>query len=78
MTRTNMPTDELREAAALSRGKFYTIATAGDLLAELPPGRHVRMEALPPVPIWNSWKIAVLFVGILVTEWILRKRAGLL
>lgn len=78
LTNTNMATDELREAAQISRGKFYTVATAGDLLAELPHGRHVRMESLPPLPIWNSWKIALLFVGILVTEWLLRKRAGLL
>jgi hypothetical protein len=37
----------------------------------------VRIEALPPEPIWNSPLVAALFVALLGSEWMLRKRWGL-
>src|SRR5438034_867075 len=41
LARTQMDSVELREAARLSVGRFYTFATAGKLLADLPRGRQV-------------------------------------
>jgi hypothetical protein len=38
----------------------------------------VRIESLPPVPIWNWWPFAALFVVLIVTEWLLRKSVGML
>jgi hypothetical protein len=78
LARTQMNTAELREAANASLGKFYTFATAGSLLADLPRGRHVRVESLPPKPIWNSPLVAAVFVVLLTAEWLLRKRLGML
>jgi len=77
-SRLEMDGAELRRAAELSGGRFYTLETAGSLLTDLPRGRQVRIEALPPRPIWNSWKIALVFVVLLVAEWLLRRRAGLI
>jgi hypothetical protein len=78
LARTQMDAAELREAAKISAGKFYTFATAGRLLADLPRGRQVRIESLPPKPIWNAPLIAGLFVVLVAAEWLLRKRVGML
>ncbi len=78
MTRLDMDLDALRQTAALSRGKYFSFLEAGSLLDVLPQGRQVRIQTLPPEPLWNSWKLALLFVTLLIGEWILRKRMGLL
>jgi hypothetical protein len=78
LVRTEMDAAQLREAAEISGGKFYTFATIGSLLSDLPRGRQVRIESLPPVPIWNAPLIALIFVLLLTAEWLLRKRLGIL
>jgi hypothetical protein len=47
------------------------------LLAGLPPGRPVRIQTLPPRPIWNHPLVGLLLVGLLTAEWLLRRRSGL-
>lgn len=76
--RLEMDAADLRSAAKASQGKFYTIETARTLLKDLPRGRQVRIESLPPTPIWNLPLWAALFVVLIATEWLLRKRVGLL
>ena len=78
LARTQMDAAELQEAARISGGRFYTFAAAGRLLADLPRGRQVRIESLPPTPIWNAPLLAGAFVVLLAIEWLLRKRLGLL
>jgi hypothetical protein len=78
LARTQMDAVELREAAKISGGRFYTFGTSGRLLADLPRGRQVRIESLPPKPIWNVPLVAALFVALIATEWLLRRRFGLL
>jgi hypothetical protein len=73
-----MDVADLQLAAETSQGKFYTVHTARNLGRDLPRGRHVRIESMPPVPIWNSPLLAGLFVLLLGGEWLLRKRVGLL
>lgn len=76
--RLEMDAADLQAAAKTSQGRFYTFETAANLLRDLPRGRQVRIESLPPVPIWNSAVWAGLFVVLITSEWLLRKRAGLL
>lgn len=76
--RLEMDAVELKSAAKLSAGKFYTFASSGTLLDDLPPGRQVRIESLPPQPLWNSPLLAGVFVLLLVAEWLARKKAGML
>ena len=73
-----MDAPELREAAKVSVGKFYRFHEAGNLLRDLPRGRQVRIESLPPKPIWNAPILAGLFVSLIGIEWLLRKRLGML
>jgi hypothetical protein len=76
--RLEMDAAELKAAAKISGGKFYTFVTASQLIDDLPPGRQVRIESLPPQPLWNSPLLAGLFVLLLVAEWLARKKAGML
>ena len=78
LSRRETDEGELREAATRTHGKFYRWADAGSLVKDLPPGREVPVQSLPPVPIWNSWPLAALIAIVLVTEWLVRKDAGLL
>jgi len=70
-------TAALRLAARQTRGRFYTFATAAKLVGDLPEGCQVPVETLPPKPLWNRWPLLLLFLGLLITEWILRKRGGM-
>jgi len=72
------PGELARTQMDATRGKFYTIADADRLLAELPAGRRVPLQNLPPVPLWNRWWLVAAFLACITSEWILRKRKGML
>ncbi len=78
--RARLQTDiaELRRASAETKGRFYTFATADRLLADLPQGRQVKTDPLPPIVLWNHWLLAPLLLGLLISEWLLRKWGGML
>jgi hypothetical protein len=76
--RLEMDVLDLKLAAKVSQGRFYTMQNVDRLARELPPGRQVRIESLPPESVWNWWPIALAFVVLLVSEWLLRKRYGML
>ncbi|HVT29595.1 MAG TPA: hypothetical protein VHE81_16380 [Lacipirellulaceae bacterium] len=76
--RPEMNADGLAAAAAATHGKFYTVTDADRLLADLPTGRRVPIQNLPPISIWNRWWMLAAFLGCLTAEWILRKRKGML
>lgn len=69
---------ELQRAAEMTRGAFFTIRNASNLYRALPKGRQIPIEALPPLSLWNRWPLLALFLGLIVAEWLLRKRKGLL
>ena len=75
--RVRMDADAMQQAARQTKGRYYTFATAGRLLRDLPPGRQVPIESLPPRPLWNRWPVVLLFLGLLIGEWILRKLGGM-
>lgn len=68
----------LRNAAELTGGKAFLISDASALSAALPPPRQHTLEELPPRQLWNSHWIIGLFVIVLTSEWILRRRYGML
>jgi len=75
--RLKMDTVDLKQSATVSGGEFFTLKSADRLLARLPRGRQVKIESLEKNNIWNSWRMAVLFVAVIITEWLLRKKAGM-
>ena len=76
--RTRLDTAELARAAKISHGKFYRILESDRLLRDLPEGRQIPVETLPPQVVWNHWAVLSVFMVLLIGEWILRKRKGLL
>lgn len=83
--RVQLDAAEMRQAAENSQGRYYTLATVHDLLSQLPSGRHVTLELLPPLSelrpgLWYAFMSLVIavFVALLVVEWIVRKRVGML
>jgi hypothetical protein len=75
--RLAMDASEMRQAAEETKGRFYTFTDADRLLADLPPARPTTIETLPPLPLWNSSLALLLFLGLLIGEWIMRKRGGM-
>jgi uncharacterized membrane protein len=73
--RAQMNEAELVRAATTSGGKFYTPFDVEPLLKDLPKPQQVPLDTDPPIPLWNTWPVLVLFLLLLVTEWVLRKRA---
>jgi hypothetical protein len=65
---------EMMRAAGVSGGAFYTPVDTDALLASLPKPLQVPLDADPPIPIWNTWPVLVLFLTVLTAEWVLRKR----
>jgi hypothetical protein len=73
--RTQMNEPELVRAATTSGGKFHTPFDVASLSSELPKPQQVPLDTDPPIPLWNTWPVLVLFLCLLVAEWVLRKRA---
>ena len=76
--RKELDLQQLRISAMKSRGRFYEVAGREDVFSQLPPGKPVQVASLPPLPLWNNWRMLLLFVGLLLCEWLLRKRLGML
>jgi hypothetical protein len=74
-----MNAQELRRAAGVMKaGRYYTLTTAHQLFDDLPEGEQVVVERLEPFPLWNWPPVLVLLLSVLIAEWVLRKRKGLL
>src|SRR5439155_16404425 len=75
--RMNQP--DMKRAAEETRGRFYTLADADHLIDDLPPGTRVALSTpQPPRLLWNHVTMFALALGLLGTEWVLRKRKHLL
>jgi hypothetical protein len=70
---------EMEEAAAATKGRFYTLAEVDELAQNIPSGSHRSHYApQPPRQIWNHSIVFLVAVGLLATEWVLRKKRHLL
>jgi hypothetical protein len=76
--RVQMELAELKRASELTKGHWYTTIDTSKLLSDLPPGQPVPIETLPPIVLWNQWPLLLLFLTLIVGEWVLRKRTGML
>jgi hypothetical protein len=79
LDRLRMNREEMKLAADMTDGRFYTLANASDVLDELPQGMPVALNTPgPPTLLWNHWLTFLLVLGLLTAEWFLRKRKHLL
>jgi hypothetical protein len=70
---------EMERAAEETRGRFYTLVDADQVLTDLPAGVRVTLNASgPPMHLWNGVWVFALALGFLTLEWVLRKRKNLL
>ncbi len=70
---------DMGRAAEESHGRFYTLAEADHLLADLPAGTRVTLNSPgPPLLFWNHAAVFGLALFFLSSEWLLRKRKHLL
>lgn len=77
LARTRTDRAALQRLAEHTGGRAVVWTEAERVLARLPPGRQVRIEPLPPRPVWNHPVVGLLLVGLLTAEWLLRRRSGL-
>jgi hypothetical protein len=79
LDRLRMNIEELKQAAEATDGQFYTLASADRVLDDLPAGVRVDVSTpRPPEPLWNHLVLFLLVLGLLASEWVLRKRKHLL
>ena len=78
MTRIEMDQLQMQQAARRSRGKYFSIQNMEEVFGSLPEGERVPAATLPPIPLWNNWRVFLLLFGLLLTEWLMRKRLGML
>ena len=75
----SMDARELAAAAKTSRGRYYDFLSAERLAEELPAGRRVVVESLSPLYFLEQSRMLTLLLGLflvlLVSEWVLRKRS---
>lgn len=69
--------DFLKRLAVRSGGSFRQVTDDLGELAAIIPDRSVQIPDDLEEPIWDTRLILVLFIGLIVTEWIIRKTVGL-
>jgi hypothetical protein len=68
----------LLELASLSGGRYFDVDQAGDVVRAVPDQTETIETRTPPEPIWDTGGMLLALVGLLCTEWLLRKRFQLL
>ena len=74
---TRMREGLLQKMAQVSGGKYYTSAQIEKMSNELhfPPQ---QLQQTREINLWNKWLVLLLFIGLLVVEWSIRRRKGML
>jgi hypothetical protein len=68
--------DFLNHAAQVSGGKVAEIGDAASLIEAFGAPKETLTERRN-ITLWDKWPLLVLFLGLLTSEWVLRRRSGL-
>jgi len=66
----------LEQLATTTGGKFYRINDAKNVTEKFQQVKETLSQR-NEIPLWNHWLVYLLFCGLLMTEWVLRKMNGL-
>ncbi|RMG36126.1 MAG: hypothetical protein D6725_11240, partial [Planctomycetota bacterium] len=77
MARRALDEADLRTAAEISRGRYYSVSQLDSLPAELPSPRPIPLGLVARRPLWNRWEWLLPLAAVLSTEWIIRRRRRL-
>ncbi len=77
MRRRAIDEADLRTAAEISRGRYYSVAQLDQLAEDLPPSRPIPLGLVARRPLWNRWEWLLPLVGLLSVEWVVRRRRRL-
>jgi hypothetical protein len=78
MEQLRMNRQEMERAAEATHGRFYTLGDVEHLIADVPTGSRLAHHVpQPPRQLWNHFLIFALALGLLTTEWAIRKREHL-
>ena len=75
--RVRMDTAEMQQAALETKGRFYTLCRRRPAAGRLAAGAPGPLSNAAPVPLWNKWPVLLVFLVLLIGEWLLRKRGGM-
>jgi len=70
----------LREMAAIAQGRYFTWQEAGELIAEVEKSaKRVKLTGTGSndKPVWDSPALFLLVLGLMLAEWIIRRKVGL-
>jgi hypothetical protein len=68
----------LTDLAGLSGGKYFDVNELDQLVAAIPDKTEIVETRTKPIPLWDVRGMLVALIGLLCTEWLLRKRFKLL
>jgi hypothetical protein len=66
----------LEQLASTTGGQFYPIERARNVVEKFQQVKESVTER-KEIPLWNNWLVFMVFCGLLMTEWVLRKMNGL-
>jgi hypothetical protein len=79
MEKLRMNRQDMERAAQETKGRFYTLADAQDVLQDLPTASRIALDSSrPPWLLWNHPAMFFLVLFVISSEWFLRKRKHLL
>lgn len=77
MAKLQVDSNAMRQASQRSGGNYYTVDRMRALIGDLPQGERTVVISRPGIPLWNHWLLVVWVIGLVLTEWIVRKRMGM-
>jgi len=74
LLRRQLDRADLEAATRATHGRYFALHEADRVPAEIPAGQPVPLSAATIIPLWTRWELLLLFVSLLTTEWLCRRR----
>ena len=74
--KTDINEELLKKMAAVSGGKYYRPGAAAAIVDDI-PWDEKSVEKVEEEEVWNEWWVLIVFISLVTSEWIMRKRRQL-